>query len=85
MKSIAAATPKHHVAAKIEQATGIEKILQELNESINACVQVQKEKNQRFWSYIVHLEAQKYQFARYCSSLIFRELGRLLEQKKVKK
>lgn len=85
MKSIAAVTPKHHVAAKIEQAIGIEKILQELSESINACVQVQKEKNRRFWTYLVHLKAQKHQFARYCSSLIFRELGRLLQQKKVKK
>lgn len=45
VKSIAAATSEHPAAAKAEQATGFETMLQELNESINACVQAHKKEN----------------------------------------
>ena len=38
VESTAAATLKHHVAVKAEQATRIETMLQELSKSINACV-----------------------------------------------
>ncbi len=63
-----AATPEHPATAKVEQATEIKTMLQELRESINAYVQAQKEENQRFWTYLVHFEAHKHQFARYMKS-----------------
>lgn len=68
MISAAAATLEHSAATKVKQATRIEKMLQELSDSINAYVQAQKEENQRFWTYLIHLEAKKHQFARYMKS-----------------
>lgn len=43
-------------------------MLQELSEAVKACVQAQMEKNQRFWTYLRHLEVQKHQFAQYLKS-----------------
>lgn len=65
MESTAAAILEHPTATKVEQASGIEQMLQELSDSINAYVQAQKEENQRFWTYLMHLKAQKHQFSRY--------------------
>ena len=48
VESTTAATLEHPTAAKTKQATGNEKMLQELSESINACVQAQMEENQKF-------------------------------------
>ena len=45
-------TLEHHIAAKAEQATWIEDMLQELSDNKNACVQAQKEENRRFWTYL---------------------------------
>lgn len=57
LESIAAATLEYPTVAKAEQATWIEIKLQEFSESINACVQAQKEENKRFWTYLVHFKA----------------------------
>ena len=43
-------------------------MLHEFSESLNACVQAQKQENQRFWTYLLHLEALKHQFAMYMKS-----------------
>ena len=67
-ESTAATTPKHHAATKSRQATGIGMMLQELSESLNACVQEQKEENKRFWTCFLHLKAQKHQFSMYIKS-----------------
>lgn len=64
----AAATPEHLTATKAGQAARIEKMLQELKESLNACFQAQKKEIQRFWTYLWHLEAQKHQFEIYMKS-----------------
>ena len=48
VESTTVATIVHPTIAKGEQATGFETMMQELNESINACVQAQKEENQWF-------------------------------------
>lgn len=48
VESTAVATTVHPTVAKGEQATGFETMMQELSESINTCVQVQKEENQWF-------------------------------------
>lgn len=45
VESTIAATLEHPATAKVEQATEIETMLQELSESINAYVQAQKEEN----------------------------------------
>lgn len=48
VESTAVATTVHPTVAKGEQATGFKTMMQELSESINTCVQVQKEENQWF-------------------------------------
>lgn len=53
VESTTAATPKQSAATKRGQATWIEKILYELSEILNACVQAQREDNQRFWTYCI--------------------------------
>ena len=90
MISTAAATLEHSAATKVDQATRIEQMLQELSDSINAYVQAQKEENQRFWTYLIHLEAKKHQFARYmkskhanfpkssCNNLIFQRAEKVI-------
>lgn len=45
--------------------TGIEMKLQELSDTINECVHAQKEQNQRFRNYLMHLENHRHQFAVY--------------------
>lgn len=54
----ATATSKHPVIIKLWQVTEIGKMLQELSERLNACIQAQKKKeNKRFWTYLLHLKA----------------------------
>lgn len=43
-------------------------MLQALSEAVHACVQAQMEENMRFWTYLQHLEAWKYQCALYMKS-----------------
>lgn len=45
VESTTAATPGHPTVTKAEQASRIKQMLQKLNDSINACVQAQKEEN----------------------------------------
>ena len=45
VESTAAATLGHPTVTKVEQASRIKQMLQELNDSINACVQAQEEEN----------------------------------------
>ena len=44
---------------------GIERRLQELSDTINECVDAQKEENQRFWNYLMHLKNHMHQFVVY--------------------
>lgn len=79
-KSTVATTPERPTTARVEQATGIENILQELSEAVKACVQAYMEENKRFWTYLQHFEAQKHQFAWYMKSKDANFLESLLQQ-----
>ena len=60
-----AAKPGHVAVTTTKNVTGIERRLQELSDTINECVHAQKEENQRFWNYLMHLENHMHQFAVY--------------------
>lgn len=63
---IVAAVPLEPVVvARAKKVTGIERRLQELSDSINECVEAQKQENQRFWNYFIHLVNHMHQFAVY--------------------
>lgn len=47
------------------RAMGIERKLQELNDSITQCVAAQQRENNRFWAYLMHLDNHLHQFVVY--------------------
>lgn len=55
-------------SVKAEQALELDEMIEALNEAQQAYVRDQMEENQRFWTYLHYLKAQKYQFALYMKS-----------------
>ena len=79
-ESIATETLECPAITRPEQATKVENMPQALSEAVHTCVQAQMEENMRFWTYLQHLEAQKYQYTLYIKSKDAEFLDLLLQQ-----
>lgn len=64
----AAAPPEPIAVVGARRVIGVERRLQELGDSITQCVKAQWIENNRFWTYLMHLEDHLYQFAVYIKS-----------------
>ena len=68
IKRVAGTTTEPAVVTGARQATGLEQTIQALSTSITQRAKAQQRENDRFWSYLQHLDNQLHQFALYIKS-----------------
>ena len=61
----AGATTEPVVVTGARRAIGLEQTIQALSTSITQCAEAQQRENDRFWSYLQHLDSHLHQFALY--------------------
>ena len=64
----AGTTTKPAAVIGVRRAIGLEQTIQALSTSITQCAEAQQRENDRFWSYLQHLDNQLHQFALYMKS-----------------